>query len=235
VAKRRPDAKPRPRLDLDLIIQTAVELLDDHGLDGLTTRALATRLGVRSPALYWYVHNKDELLDLVADAICAPVLESDAIPTTSADLGWRARLEADMRAYRVILHSHRDATRLLADRPPVGPIRRRLADAAVGHVLDAGFPDADAALIALVISDYVISLVSDEIRLRTRPAPTVSEDTRGDAEQYPNLARIAPHLATAHPDALFEVGLGVLLDGIQRRLENTRPAAAEPDATASMT
>ena len=53
MSRRRPEAKPRPRLDLDQVVQAAITLLDEVGLDGLTTRALATRLGVQSPALYW--------------------------------------------------------------------------------------------------------------------------------------------------------------------------------------
>src|SRR6266571_1880467 len=83
--RRHPDAKPRPRLDLDLLVQAAIAVLDQEGLDGLTTRRLAARLGVQSPALYWYVRDKDELLDLVAEAICAPALEPTAAST--ADRG----------------------------------------------------------------------------------------------------------------------------------------------------
>lgn len=51
------------------------------------TRRLAARLGVQSPALYWYVRDKGELLDLVADAICAPALEPIMALTTDASLG----------------------------------------------------------------------------------------------------------------------------------------------------
>src|SRR2546429_7416367 len=105
--RRRPDAKPRPRLDLELFVQAAIALLDEEGLDGLTTRRLAARLGVQSPALYWYVRDKDELLDLVADAICAPALEPAAASTADPALGWRERLEAAMRGYRAVLRSHR--------------------------------------------------------------------------------------------------------------------------------
>jgi len=90
VSRRRPEAKPRPRLTLDQVVQAAVALLDEEGLDGLTTRALATRLGVQSPAIYWYVRDKGELLDLVADAICAPALEFTAGGGRAGDLSWRA-------------------------------------------------------------------------------------------------------------------------------------------------
>lgn len=240
MGKRPTDARPRPRLDRGLIVQTAISLLDQEGLAGLTTRALAARLEVQSPALYWYVRDKNELLDLVADAICAPILDLAGTPTADAGTDWRARLEAGMRAYRSVLHSHRDAPRLLAERPPVGPARRRLADAAVGLVLEAGFPEAEAALISLVLSDFVISIVSEEIRLqagKTQAPPGEPErnepgenENPADASEYRNLARITPHLATVKPDDLFEAGLGILLDGIQSRLTHDRaaPRASRP-------
>jgi TetR/AcrR family tetracycline transcriptional repressor len=223
--KRRPDAKPRPRLDLDLIVKTAIDLLDEVGLDGLTTRALATRLGVQSAALYWYVADKNELLDLIADAICKPMLATlTQAVSTDPGRGWREQLESGMREYRDLLRSHRDAPRLFAERPPVGPARRKLADAAVGLVRQAGLPDKDAALISVQLAAYVTSLVGDEIRLQTmagQPAATPPPAPE-DATEYPNLAAVGPHLAAIQPGELFNLGLSVFLDGIQQRLTTTR-------------
>jgi TetR/AcrR family tetracycline transcriptional repressor len=227
--KRRPDARPRPRLDLDLVVQAAIALLDENGLDDLTTRRLAARLGVQSAALYWHVRDKDELLDLVADAICAPALAPTMALVADASLGWRERWVGGLRHYRAALRSHRDAPRLLADRPPVGPVRRRLADAAVGAVLEAGFPDADAAMISLLIGDYVISIVSEEMRIEAWAAASAQDEAQESPaegpEQYANLDRIAPHMAAVSSGALFEVGLEVLLDGIERRLERISPGS----------
>jgi AcrR family transcriptional regulator len=225
VSRRRPDSKPRPRLDLDQVVQAAIAMLDEEGLDGLTTRGLATRLGVQSPALYWYVRDKGELLDLVADAICAPALEPAAAPTD--DLGWREQAAAGLRRYRAVLRSHRDAPRLLAERPPAGPVRRRLADRAVGLVLQAGFPEADAAVISLLLGDYVISIVSEEMRIEAQAAHVAQDEEIPweGSEDCHNLARIAPHLAAVNPDKLFETGLQVLLDGLEQRLERLRAAA----------
>jgi TetR/AcrR family tetracycline transcriptional repressor len=226
--RRRPDARPRPRLDLDLLVKAAVSLLDEEGLDALTTRRLAARLGVQSPALYWYVRDKEELLDLVAEAICAPALEPYERLAAKADLGWRERLTAAGRIYRELLRSHRDAPRLLAERSRLGPVRRRLADAVVGLVLEAGFPEADAAVISVLLNDYLTSMVGGEVRFQAR-APEMSGDefeqslAEGSTD-YPNLVRVAPHLAAVGPDVLFEAGLGMLLDGIELRLERVRAA-----------
>ena len=227
MSRRRAEAKPRPRLTLDQVVQAAVALLDEEGLDGLTTRALATRLGVQSPALYWYVRDKGELLDLVADAICAPALEFTAGGGRAGDLSWRAQAATGLRRYRAVLRSHRDAPRLLAERPPNGPVRRRLADLAVGQILRAGFPETDAAVISLLLGDYVISIVNEEFRIQAQAMLSAADGEipwQGSAE-YPNLARIAPQLAAVKPDGLFEAGLEVLLDGLEQRLERLRAAA----------
>jgi TetR/AcrR family transcriptional regulator, tetracycline repressor protein len=221
--RRRPDARPRPRLDLDLLVQAAIALLDEEGLDGLTTRRLAARLGAKSPAIYWYVRDKDELLDLVAEAICAPALEPYARLTAARDLGWRERLEAAGRVYREVLRSHRDAQRLLVERSRLGPVRRRLADAVAGYVLDAGFPEAEAAVISVFLNDYVTSMVGAELRLEARvpdmAQPEFEQSLAAGSTDYPNLVRIAPQLATIRPDAVFDAGLAMLLDGMQQRRE----------------
>ena len=57
------------RLTRDTVLRAALELLDEVGIDGLSTRKLAERLGVQSPTLYWHFKNKGELLDAMAEAI----------------------------------------------------------------------------------------------------------------------------------------------------------------------
>src|SRR4051812_27238527 len=104
-------------LDPARITEAAVALLDEAGLDGLSTRRLAARLGIASPSLYWHVRDKESLLDLVAEAICADAFTIDpALP-------WRDQLATGMRQFRAMLLAHRDAARLLRDRPPRGPHR----------------------------------------------------------------------------------------------------------------
>lgn len=99
----------------------------------------------------------------------------------------------------------------------------------VGFVLEAGFPEADAALISLFLSDHVISIVSEEMRLEARTSEAaqreLEESLAEGAEEYRNLVRIAPHLAAVRPEVLFEAGLGVLLHGLERRLERVRATA----------
>src|ERR1700722_15344659 len=107
---RKPAASASPggRVGLarDQLVDAALELMQEAGLEALSTRRLAERLGVKSPALYWHVRNKDELLGLVADAICAQMV----LPATS--LSFRVQLEKIAWEYRRVLVAHRDAPRL---------------------------------------------------------------------------------------------------------------------------
>ncbi|RLK52603.1 TetR/AcrR family transcriptional regulator [Microbacterium telephonicum] len=70
--------RERASHSLDSVLSEAVALLDEAGAQGLTIRALATRLGGGAASVYWYVSGRDELLDLAADSVLAGVLTSVA-------------------------------------------------------------------------------------------------------------------------------------------------------------
>jgi TetR/AcrR family tetracycline transcriptional repressor len=60
--------------DKSEIVEVALDLLDEVGLEGLSTRRLATKLGISSPSLYWYFHSKQELIDHMAEALLRTAL-----------------------------------------------------------------------------------------------------------------------------------------------------------------
>jgi AcrR family transcriptional regulator len=66
-------ARRKPPLTLKRIVDTAVTLLDEHGIEGLTMRCLAQQLDVTATALYWHVRTKDDVLDLAVDRIFGDV------------------------------------------------------------------------------------------------------------------------------------------------------------------
>lgn len=214
-----PPGRRRRGLEQDQLVAAALELLQEQGVDGISTRQLAERLGVKSPALYWHVRNKDELLGLVADAICANM----ALPVS--ELSFRARLEQIAWEYRRVLIDYRDATRLFAELAPTGPHRIKLYDAAVGAFRDHGFPPPEAIAMATFYRNYLLGMISEESR-QMRPSqarPTVALGIElaqlGEAaDSYPNLRGAAELLAEIKPDELFRLGLNVLLDGMECRV-----------------
>jgi TetR/AcrR family transcriptional regulator, tetracycline repressor protein len=205
----------------DHLVQAALELLEEGGIAALSTRRLAERLHVQSPALYWHVRNKDELLGLVADAICA------RMATPPSGLAPRARLERIAVEYRRVLMGHRDAPRLFAEQVPTGPCRMLLYEAAVSAFRDAGMPPGEAVSMASFFRHFLLGMILEEARQAHpprlgAPSPTLALGIElsqlGDAATaYPNLREAAGTLAALKPDDLFRMGLDVLLDGMELR------------------
>jgi TetR/AcrR family transcriptional regulator, tetracycline repressor protein len=200
------------------IVRTALELVDQVGLDGLSMRNLADRLGIRAATLYWYIRDKHELLSLLAEAICAEIEPPD--PTAP----WPARLEALMGEYRRVLLRHRDAAHVLAATPPAGAARLRLVDISLSAVLDAGFKASDATRAGRLLVDYTTGFVQDEYIAAARrgsprdahnaqPLPTIAHL---EPEAYPHIAELQPYLIDRDGDARFAFGLGVILNGLQQ-------------------
>lgn len=214
-------SRARPALARGHLVDASLEILQASGLDALSTRALAKRLGVKSPALYWHVHNKDELLALVADAVCGQMkLPSSGLPA-------RKRLEAIAWEYRRVLLKYRDAPRLMSEQPPIGPHRMKLYDAAVGALHDLGFRTDEAVTTATFYRNYLLGMIAEESRqkvgrsARLRPAHALGAELSQlgkGANDYPNLRGTAKILAGIRPEAIFRAGLEVILDGMAQHV-----------------
>jgi len=222
----RSQSKPAARagLAIERLVEAALDLLQEVGLDSLSTRRLAARLDVKSPALYWHVHNKNELLALLSDAICAEM----ALPPRR--LPMRDRLRAIAEEYRRVLIAHRDAFRLFAEHPPTGPHRMALYEAAIDAFLDGGFPLPEAVAMATFFRHYLLGMIGEEARQRrpgeagkTRPTRALGievEHLGEQADQYPHLRQAAGLLADIEPVTLFRLGLEVILDGVERHVKH---------------
>ena len=99
-------------LDRQQVVAAAVALLDADGLDGVTTRKLATRLGVQSPTLYWHVPNKAALVTAIADAILADLVQRTSPPTP--DESWQGWLTGLAHGLRRALLAHPDGARVIS-------------------------------------------------------------------------------------------------------------------------
>lgn len=206
--------KRRPVLTRPLVIETALRLLDEVGLDGLTVRRLAAELGVKSPALYWHFRNKQELLDGMADAI-----------TWAAGMGppregesWQDYLLRRTRAYRQSVLSHRDGARLVSNARRLEARTIRMFDTELTALVDGGFTPLLALHTITALAHYVIGFV-----LQEQAAPR--EDQTQPADPMAELAELLDAGASAtllvaireggNPvgDQAFEHGLHVLIDG----------------------
>jgi len=110
-----PRRGPRPRHTVDDVVDAAIAIADADGLEAVTMRAVAERLGTSPMSLYTYVPGKAELLDLMLDALYL------AMPRKSFRLQWRTRLRAVAEANRELYARHPWAARVSTARPPLGP------------------------------------------------------------------------------------------------------------------
>jgi TetR/AcrR family tetracycline transcriptional repressor len=102
------------KLDQAAIVDAAFAVLSDEGLDGLSLRLVANRLGVQAPALYWHVHNKAELLSLMAATFHEAARRSEL-----ADGSWRDKLILSARARRSAMLKRRDSARVCVVAQPL--------------------------------------------------------------------------------------------------------------------
>ena len=148
-------------LNREAVIQAALAMLDAVGVDGLSMRALADRLGVKAASLYWHIRDKDQLLELVAEA----VLERVAVPPSPP--GWRPRVTAACNDLAQFLKVHQGAATVVLGSLPVVQRSRLTRDLA--QVLgSAGLAEAEGAATTLVVEAAVSAFTEPPAAARGR-------------------------------------------------------------------
>lgn len=219
----RPEPPERPvpaRLDRDRIVRAAIQLADADGLEAVSLRKVAAVLGVGPMRLYGYIAGKDELLDLMVDAIHAEI--------RPVGDGWREVLRSLAETTRQAAHEHEWLADLLGGRPQLGPNALARGEAVVSALKGV---DVDSVMpVVTAVDAYVIGAVRREIAERRAERATGMDEKRWQASLGPYLERTFatgrfPALATvvhdaAHLDAdqTFRIGLDFLLDGIEARI-----------------
>jgi TetR/AcrR family transcriptional regulator, tetracycline repressor protein len=205
------------RLSPDLIARTALRLLNDVGLDGLTMRLLAKELQVQAPTLYWHVKNKQELLDAMADLIAAEVadgLEAPAHGTSWQE--WTAELARKMR--RTMLR-YRDGARVSAGAYSSHPAVTRTVELTLRTLRDGGFPVADAARAFPTVLHYTVGFtIEEQARTGVNYAgdnPYAAGTLAVDPDRHPLTASVARELWAVDSEANFEYGLTIVLTGMR--------------------
>ncbi len=217
-----PPAGPE-RLSRDRIVAAAMALADEDPGGAVTMRAVAARLGARSPmALYRYVASKHGLDDLLVDEVYGLF----AVP---AGHGWRAALRGLGGSGWAAMQRHPWAARLAFSRPPLGPGALRLYDAALGELDPLGLDPATRMGFVNTVLGHVLGsglALGEERAMRARTAQPADADL--DRSAAPYLARIAaagryPHFSRWAADPArhqpapqtFEQILEWLLDGLE--------------------
>lgn len=231
----------RPALTVERIVRTAVTIADVEGLDALSMRRVAADLGSGTASLYRHVTDKDELIELMVDAVYGEQPPPDVIAED-----WRSGLATVARSLRTSLLRHPWLAQQAARRPALGPHVIAGLDHALG-VVDRFTHDATAAsLIVGAVNTYVLGSVSAELaELEAQRTTGMTEDqwrawvgayvrTVVESGQYPHFNRRVLDADEPDPQAAFEFGLEALLTGIAAATPNGSPHTSRPSGTADV-
>lgn len=212
-------------LDRARLVAASLELVQAEGLDGLSMRGLADRLGVKAASLYWHVRDRRELLDLLATALL------DEVPVPGPGGLWRDEASELCAAFEGVLARHRGSARVLLEVPDVVEASP-LADCLRGLLVGAGLAPGEAADAASMLLFHVAVgqlRSTDEVGAGPEPGRparvTIANGSRGVTLRA-GLAMDT--LARAAKESVAAAGITVVgPEVVVRRLRGTGQAEVE--------
>lgn len=218
----RSPQRRRPALNRDEIVAAALEIANADGLGAVSMRRVASRFGVGAMALYTHIDSKDDLLDLMADALAGEILLDE--DEFTAD--WRESITRVARRERAVLKRHPWASELVGKRGMIGPKALLHSEQSLRALDGLDVSPAVAAQIINAVDRYTIGYVLRETRAAPlqdlgpdSPAGAYLRDAAATAG-HRRLARLLHHDRSDFPDgdAGFEQGLRWLLEGIAHEI-----------------
>jgi len=205
-------AGPVAPLRREVIVSTALALVDREGLNALSMRRLGTELGVDPMAVYYHLPNKQALLDAIVEAVMAGIDLSVDNPAATPE----ERILGAASAYRDAMLAHANALPVVLAHGPATEAALRPVELLIGILRDAGLPAAEAFsgmnAIAATVRGFTGMIASEGAK-----APT-PEQIQAMAQAIP--AGEFPHLRAAMPCALepgdrgFQFGIRALARGL---------------------
>jgi AcrR family transcriptional regulator len=221
MARAQPATETRAPLSKERVLHAAVALAARDGIESLTMRKLADELGVGAMSLYYYVPNKEQLIDGMVDIVFGE------IEPPSTDVDWKTAMRRRAISTRDALNRNRWAVGLMEGRTTPGPASLRLREAILRCLREAGF-SIEMTIQAYSVQDaYIYGFALQEKGLpfesaeeSTEVAEATLEHVDELAEHFPYLAEIvAGHVAKVGYDftEAFEYGLELILDSLDQR------------------
>ncbi len=193
----KPNAEPKlPGLDVEKVVITALELLDEVGYEGLTLRRLADTLGVQAAALYWHFKNKQDLIDQMAAKLFQDEYERQG-NDAAAPTVWQDVLHAMAHGMRAALYRYRDGAQLVANadvREHASKGRTQL----IGRLEAYGLSPQLVAAAMYAVGRYTLGCVFED----------QADPRAGDRSR-------------AAQDEQFERGLAIIIAGVTASLESS--------------
>ncbi|MFE0625924.1 TetR/AcrR family transcriptional regulator [Streptomyces sp. NPDC058864] len=210
---------PRNTLNPDRVLDAAVALLDRHGPEAFTMRALAQELGVGTMAVYSHFKGKDEIIDAVNERLLGEI-ELPSGPGAPRE----QLIELCVGVYR-LFSEHPSALQLLTSRPLRGDEAIAVIDRMLCLLITAGLDPSAAARAQVALMQYTVGAALWVVRRKRAECEEAEAGLRErirsrladlPPERYPSLVGLAPELVVAQQSgrAQYEAGLSALLDGL---------------------
>ncbi|WP_217134134.1 TetR/AcrR family transcriptional regulator C-terminal domain-containing protein [Leucobacter chinensis] len=196
------------------VVDAALDLLNERGLEAVTIREVARRMRVNVNTVSFQVGTKARLLGLMSDAVLAH-LSLDDLPEDGFQ-----RAEEIVRRYRHTLLTHRDGARLTAGNAPIEEHTRDFTEKLVTALISAGVPDNESAHGMWALFYFLLGITQEQ---QASQAAATSEEAP-PADTHPTLHRLHPQLFAEDFDARYDFGVGAIL----ARLRQSAMAREQP-------
>ncbi len=223
------ESPPRPRstrdrpakapLGEDVILDAAMRVLREEGLDAVTMRRLASELDTGPASLYVYIRNRDELLNALFDRVGGMVELEEPDPAR-----WRDQVHRLVDGLLAVMEAHRGIARVAVANVPTGENALRVADNLMGLLLAGGVTPRDAAwacdILPLIATAAAVETATYQERGDEQDAIAGELEavfTTLSAERFPNLARYGEELVAGSGDERFHFAIDTFLDGLMAR------------------
>jgi AcrR family transcriptional regulator len=222
---------PRPQLSRELVVSAALKVIEADGGDALTMRRVADEIGVSASALYGYVANKEELVQLVLEQIIGEIPQPGEMNDGAEPEGdWQDLMRTFAREMLGIFKRHPGVAGLTMGRVPFGPSMLKGSEYILGRLRAAGLPDQVVAYVGDLGGLYVGALAYEqEVTPIAEPGEFAAQAAAWmkslPKDEFPNTVELADLLVAGSPEDRFEWGLDVIIRGLASYL--TSPPTAE--------
>lgn len=213
-----PEDRKRSALSRAKVLEAAIDLADQIGIEALTIRKLADKLGVGAMTIYHHVPSKEAILDGMVEIVFTE------IEKPPADVDWKTAMRQRCISARRVLNRHPWAAPLMESRTSPGPANLSHHDAVIGCLRNGGLSIRMTAHTYAILDSFIYGFAFEEATLPTGGGEGFAEIAEQIAahfpsDEYPHLAELTfEHVLKPGYDFgdSFEFGLDVIIDGLDR-------------------
>ncbi|HEY0264715.1 MAG TPA: TetR/AcrR family transcriptional regulator C-terminal domain-containing protein [Granulicella sp.] len=208
------------KVNRELVIRAGLELLNEAGLEQLTLRLLARKLGIQAATLYWHFKSKEELIDEMATMVLAQGARRLVPAKDAAD--WSVWASTFGTGLRKTLLAYRDGARMVAGTRLTDTVYMKTAEGIAARLVACGLTVRQTVVLLSTIYNYTLSFVMEEQAVFPRPNERASQyniaerNARLDPEEFPILRQSGSILFDRF-DRRYKEGLSLILGGVSVR------------------